>query len=157
MRIHLIAVGRRMPEWVSQGFSEYARRMPKHCQLDLVEINAGKRGKNADLKRINRDEGQRLLDAVPAQARVIALERCGQQKSTTELASAMDQWLTQGQDVALLVGGPEGLSEQCIERADETWSLSKMTFAHPLVRVMLAEQLYRAWSILTNLPYHRGD
>ncbi len=156
MQIHLLAVGQRMPDWVNQGFAEYARRMPRHCQLTLHEISAGKRGKNSDLQRINRDEGRRLLDAVPAQARIIALERRGSQRSTVQLAEAMQAWLADGRDTALLVGGPEGLSEECLQRADETWSLSKMTFAHPLVRVMLAEQLYRAWSIIANLPYHRG-
>ena len=94
---------------------------------------------------------------VPAGARVIALERTGKDKSTDQLANAMENWMADGRDVVFLVGGPEGLSEDCLKRADETWSLSKMTFAHPLVRIVLAEQLYRAWSIIANLPYHRGD
>lgn len=157
MQIYLIAVGKRMPQWVDEAYNEYARRMPRHCSLKLVEINAGKRSKSADVARINREEGERLLAAIPAGSRVIALERTGQEKTTEKLASGMEKWLAGGQDVVLLVGGPEGLSRACLDRADECWSLSKMTFAHPLVRVVLAEQLYRAWSIIANLPYHRGE
>jgi 23S rRNA (pseudouridine1915-N3)-methyltransferase len=156
MHIHIIAVGKRMPQWVDDAYREYARRMPRHCSLNLIEITAGHRGKNADLVRINRDEGERLLAAIPAGARVIALERRGRDKSTEELVAALDRWLQDGQDVALLIGGPEGLSEECLTRADEIWSLSSLTLAHPVVRVVLAEQLYRAWSIQAGLPYHRG-
>ena len=157
MQIYLIAVGRRMPQWVDDAYNEYARRMPRHCSLKLIEINAGKRSKSADVARINREEGERLLEAIPAGSRVIALERTGREKSTEQLATGMEKWLAGGQDVVLLVGGPEGLSRACLDRADECWSLSKMTLAHPLVRVVLAEQLYRAWSIIANLPYHRGE
>ena len=157
MQISLIAVGRRMPQWVDDAYTEYARRMPRHCSLNLVEINAGKRSKSADIARINRQEGERLLEAIPPGSRVVALERTGREKSTEQLADSMEKWLAGGQDVVLLVGGPEGLSRDCLDRADECWSLSKMTLAHPLVRVVLAEQLYRAWSIIANLPCHRGE
>ena len=157
MQILLVAVGRRMPQWVDEAFAEYARRMPRHCSLQLIEINAGKRAKNADITRINREEGERLLEAVPAGSRVIALERTGKEKNTEQLAESMEKWLEGGHDVVFLVGGPEGLSKACLDRADECWSLSKMTLAHPLVRVVLAEQIYRAWSIIANLPYHRGE
>ncbi|MFW2438313.1 MAG: 23S rRNA (pseudouridine(1915)-N(3))-methyltransferase RlmH [Arenicellales bacterium] len=157
MQIHLIAVGRKMPQWVDQAYDEYARRMPHHCALNLVEINAGKRSRSADVARVNREEGERLLQAIPNGSRVIALERSGREKSTEQLSASMEKWLAGGQDVVLLVGGPEGLSDDCLQRADECWSLSKLTMAHPLVRVVLAEQLYRAWSIIANLPYHRGE
>jgi len=157
MQIHLIAVGRKMPQWVDQAYDEYARRMPRHCALNLIEINAGKRSRSADVARVNREEGERLLQAIPSGSRVIALERTGREKSTEQLAVNMEKWLAGGQDVVLLVGGPEGLSDDCLQRADECWSLSKLTMAHPLVRVVLAEQLYRAWSIIANLPYHRGE
>jgi 23S rRNA (pseudouridine1915-N3)-methyltransferase len=156
MEILLIAVGTKMPRWVNDAYQEYARRMPAHCALKLIEVTAGKRTRNADVARINRDEGERLLNAVPAGARVIALERTGREKSTEQLSAAMENWLTEGRDVVFMIGGPEGLDQQCLQRADECWSLSKMTFAHPLVRVVLGEQLYRAWSIIANLPYHRG-
>lgn len=146
-----------MPSWVTSGYEEYARRMPRHCDIRLHEINAGHRGKNADLARINREEGERLLAAIPAGARVIALERSGRSKTTENLATALDGWMLEGRDAAFLIGGPEGLSQACQQRADEIWSLSGMTMAHPVVRVVLAEQLYRAWSIHAGLPYHRGD
>lgn len=146
-----------MPSWVTSGYEEYARRMPRHCDIRLHEINAGHRGKNADLARINREEGERLLAAIPAGARVIALERSGRSKTTENLATALDGWMLEGRDAAFLIGGPEGLSQACQQRADEIWSLSGMIMAHPVVRVVLAEQLYRAWSIHAGLPYHRGD
>lgn len=155
MRLHLIAVGQRMPDWVEQGFREYARRMPPDCPLQLHEINAGKRGKGADLKRLREQEGERVLAAIPKGAWVIALEVGGRSWSTETLAGQLDGWRQQGRDVALLVGGPEGLAEACRQRADQLWSLSPLTLPHPLVRVVVAEQLYRAWTILSNHPYHR--
>ena len=97
-----------------------------------------------------------MLAAIPAGSIVIALDVLGKSWSTEQLASQLDQWLASGQDVALLVGGPEGLSPACLQRADLKWSLSALTFPHPLVRIILAEQLFRAWSILSNHPYHRG-
>ena len=156
MNIHLIAVGERMPAWVSQGYEEYARRMPRECRLRLIEIAPGRRGKNADIARAVRDEGQRMLAAIPKGARVIALEVEGRTWSTERLAGQLRDWMGGGQDIALLVGGPEGLSDQARAAASQQWSLSPLTLPHPLVRVILAEQLYRAWSILANHPYHRG-
>ena len=155
MKIHLIAIGTRMPAWVREGCAEYAKRVTGICRLDLIEIAAAKRGKNADIARAIQDEGERMLHTVPSSCHVIALERTGRRKSTLELADALRGWLNDGRDVALLVGGPEGLSTECLRRAHETWSLSELTLAHPLVRVVLAEQIYRAWSIVNNLPYHR--
>jgi len=156
MNIHLIAIGDKMPAWVQQGFDEYARRLPRECALRLIEIAPGRRGKNADIARAVRDEGQRMLGAVPKGARVIALEVKGRNWSTEQLAGQLEAWMGSGQDIALLVGGPEGLSEEARAAADQQWSLSPFTLPHPLVRVILAEQLYRAWSILRNHPYHRA-
>lgn len=155
MQIHLIAVGTRMPGWVSEAFGEFAKRMPPECRLKLVEIAPGKRGKSADIARLMQEEGERVLAAIPKQARVIALEVSGRPWSTGQLAQQLGSWLPEGRDVALLVGGPDGLASACRERADQLWSLSPLTFPHPLVRVIVAEQLYRAWSILQNHPYHR--
>jgi 23S rRNA (pseudouridine1915-N3)-methyltransferase len=157
MEIVLIAVGKKMPQWVNEAYQEYAKRLPRHCAIRLVEIPAGKRSRNADVARVNREEGERLLNAVPPGSRVIALERSGREKSTEQLSAAMENWLAEGRDVVFMIGGPEGLDESCLQRADECWSLSTMTFAHPVVRVILAEQIYRAWSIIANLPYHRGE
>jgi 23S rRNA (pseudouridine1915-N3)-methyltransferase len=155
VRIHLIAVGTRMPAWVEQGYAEYARRLPPDCALQLTEIPAGKRGKGADIARLTREEGERTLAAVPKGARIVVLDVKGQAWSTEQLAQTLDAWRNEGRDVALLVGGPEGLAPECLARAEQRWSLSALTLPHPLVRIVVAEQLYRAWSILSNHPYHR--
>jgi 23S rRNA (pseudouridine1915-N3)-methyltransferase len=156
MQIHLIAVGDKMPRWVQQGYDEYAKRLPAECALRLVEVAASRRGKNADIARIRRDETGRLLAALPKDADAIALEVGGRAWSTEQLAAQLDGWMHGGRDVALLVGGPEGLGEAARAAARRQWSLSPLTLPHPLVRVILAEQLYRAWSILNNHPYHRA-
>ena len=155
MRILLIAVGNRMPRWVSDGYEEYARRLPRECSLQLIEIAPGKRGKNADVARILRDEGERMLAAIPKGAKVITLEVEGQAWDTPRLAREMAGWLHEGRDISLLVGGPEGLPEACRQPAEQHWSLSALTLPHPLVRVVLAEQIYRGWSLLKGHPYHR--
>ncbi len=156
MHIHLIAVGERMPAWVQTAFEEYAERLPPQCQLRLREVAAGRRVKGADLVRLARAEGERLLAAVPKRCRVVALDRTGRALDTQELAGELKTQLASGDDLALLIGGPEGLSAECLARAQARWSLSRLTLAHPLVRVVVAEQIYRAWSILGNLPYHRS-
>ena len=156
MQIHLIAVGDKMPRWVRDGYGEYAKRLPPECVLRLIEVPAGKRGKNADVARIMRDESERLLAAVPKGTAVVALEVGGRSWSTEQLAEKLDSWMGSGQDLALLVGGPDGLTDAARKAAGQLWSLSPLTLPHPLVRVVLAEQLYRAWSILRNHPYHRA-
>lgn len=155
MHIHLIAVGQKMPRWVTEGYSEYAKRLPPECSLKLHEIPAGKRGKSADIARLTRVEGEKMNAAIPKGARVVALEVKGKPWSTEQLSERMDAWLGEGRDVALLVGGPEGIEPSISARADEKWSLSPLTLPHPMVRVLLAEQLYRAWSIIQGHPYHR--
>lgn len=155
MQIHLVAVGTRMPGWVTTGFQEYAKRLPRESELLLREIAPGKRGKNADLARIREEEGERLLASLSRGDHVIALEVGGKAWSTPQLASQMRGWMDNGRRVTLLVGGPEGLSDACRARAAELWSLSPLTLPHPIVRVIVAEQLYRAWSLLNNHPYHR--
>ena len=145
-----------MPGWVQQGYEEYSRRMRGPSKLRLVEITARRRGKGADIERIRRDEGQKMLAAIPPGCLVIALEVNGETWDTPALARQLQSWQTRGGDVALLVGGPDGLSAACRERADRLWSLSALTLPHPLVRILVAEQLYRAQSILDNHPYHRA-
>jgi 23S rRNA (pseudouridine1915-N3)-methyltransferase len=103
-----------------------------------------------------RDEGERMLKAIPRGCRVLALDVRGKEWSTEQLTGKLDEWMAGGRDIALLVGGPEGLAESCLQRADGRWSLSPLTMPHPLVRVVLADQLYRAWSIMRNHPYHRA-
>ena len=156
MNIHLIAVGGKMPAWVQEGYAEYAKRIPSECSLRLVEIAPGKRGKNADIARAMREEGQRMLAAIPKGAFVIALEVDGRNWSTEQLADQLEGWMNLGSDVALLVGGPEGLSAEAKAAAQQNWSLSPLTLPHPLVRIVVAEQIYRAWSVMRNHPYHRA-
>ncbi|WP_303909430.1 23S rRNA (pseudouridine(1915)-N(3))-methyltransferase RlmH [Thiohalomonas denitrificans] len=155
MRIHLIATGTRMPGWVEEGFREYARRLPAECALQLTEIPLGKRTKNADIDRLRRQEGERMAAAIPKGALTVALEVTGRPWSTEQLSERLAQWLAEGRDMALLVGGPEGLDPEVSRRAEQQWSLSPLTLPHPLVRVVVAEQLYRAWTLLKGHPYHR--
>ena len=156
MRIHLIAVGTRMPSWVSVGYGEYARRLPRACVLLLVEIPAARRGTSLTGEQARREEGRLLLAAIPHDCHIIALDVRGRGWSTEQLASQLQGWLGSGRDVALLVGGPDGLAPDCLERAGQAWSLSSLTFPHALVRVVVAEQLYRAWTINCGHPYHRS-
>ncbi len=156
MNIYLISVGNRMPRWVVEGYEEYARRMPGECTLRLIEVSPGHRGKGADIRRTLRDEGERMLKAIPKNCRVLALDVQGRAWSTEQLSAKLANWMADGLELALLVGGPEGLAPACLERAEGRWSLSLLTMPHPLVRVVLAEQLYRAWSLLRNHPYHRA-
>jgi len=155
MHVHIIAVGERMPRWVDTGFTEYAKRLPPALRLRLIEIPAGRRTKGADIARLVRAEGGRVIAATPARAHTIALERRGRSLDTEQLAQALAAHLQRGSDIAFWIGGPEGLAPDCLARAAERWSLSALTLAHPVARLVLAEQLYRAWSILNNLPYHR--
>jgi len=155
MKVKLIAVGTKMPKWVVDGFDEYVRRLPTELHLQLIEVALVHRGKNSDINRAIRQEGEQVLGHIKPMDRVIALEVKGKSWSTSYLAAQLKEWQMQGDDIALLVGGPDGLSEACRKRANSLWSLSSLTLPHPLVRVLLAEQLYRAWSITRNHPYHR--
>ncbi|MGF2685962.1 23S rRNA (pseudouridine(1915)-N(3))-methyltransferase RlmH [Marinobacter sp. DUT-3] len=156
MRLRLICVGQKMPDWVSQGYTDYARRMPPELPLELVEIPMAHRGKNPDIARLMQKESDAILAAAGPRDRVVALEVGGRPWSTEKLASQLENWQQDGRDVSFLVGGPDGLAETCRQRADQLWSLSPLTLPHPLVRILLAEQLYRAWSITRNHPYHRA-
>ena len=155
MQLRLITVGQKMPSWVEQGYDEYARRFPRDFQLELIEVAAVKRGKNADITRLIDKEGEAMLSHISSGDWVIALDVKGKPLSTPQLAQQVEHWQQHHPSVALLVGGPEGLAPACIERANQKISLSNLTFPHPLVRVLIAESLYRAWSVTVNHPYHR--
>ncbi|MCW0305586.1 23S rRNA (pseudouridine-1915-N(3)-) methyltransferase [Pantoea ananatis] len=144
-----------MPDWVQTGFMEYLRRFPKDMPFELTEVPAGKRGKNADIKRILEKEGEAMLAATGKGNRIVTLDIPGQPWETPQLAQQLERWKQDGRDVSLLIGGPEGLAPACKAAAEQSWSLSTLTLPHPLVRVLVAESLYRAWSITTNHPYHR--
>jgi len=156
MKVTLLAVGTKMPAWVNEGFQEYAKRMPRECQLELKEIAPAKRGKTGHANQWIEDEGERLMQAVSTNQHVVALEVKGKSWSTEQLSQQLANWMADGRDVTLMVGGPDGLAEQCRQRANQQWSLSPLTLPHPIVRVVLAEQLYRAWTVLQNHPYHRA-
>ena len=155
MRFKLLAVGTRMPDWVEQGFQEYNKRLPTDFALHLQEIPLARRSKNSNPNQLLRKEAEAMLGSVQTSDFAVALDVNGRQFSTGELAKRLQFLRVQGRDVTLLVGGPDGLDGQCLERADERWSLSLLTLPHPLVRIVLAEQFYRAWSLLQNHPYHR--
>lgn len=156
MKIRLLAVGQKMPAWVNEGYAEYAARMPPECRLELVELPLAHRSKNQPVERAVNQEGERMLTALGAQERLVALDVLGKAWSTEMLAEVLAEWLAGGRDVALAVGGPDGLAPSVLQKAERKWSLSPLTLPHPLVRIVVAEQLYRATSILKNHPYHRA-
>lgn len=155
MDIHIIAIGQQMPDWVNEACGQYKSRISGQCRLKFKALQAKKRGKGADISRILNEEGSALIAAIPAGCHTIALERTGKVIATRKLAKVLERCMMEAQGLAFLIGGPEGLSVDCKNRAHETWSLSALTLAHPVARVVLAEQVYRAWSIINNLPYHR--
>jgi len=152
MRAWLIAVGARMPAWVQDGYAEYAKRLSRDLPLQLVEIST----KSRDPARATLEEGTALLSAIPDGAHVVALDGRGKTWSSEDLAAQLGRWRMQGKDLAFLIGGPDGFAPAVLTRADQSWSLGPATLPHPLVRIMVAEQLYRASSQLANHPYHRG-
>ncbi|MCD6039556.1 MAG: rlmH [Gammaproteobacteria bacterium] len=155
MLIRLIAIGTKMPNWIKQGFADYAKRFPASCQLELVEIPAEKRTKNSVLKQLIEQEGKKLIAAIKPTNHIIALEIKGQMWNTEQLAVHLKNWQAERRNIDLIIGGPNGLSQSCLQKAETQWSLSPLTLPHPLVRVLVAEQLYRAVSLLQNHPYHR--
>ncbi|MHB8255026.1 MAG: 23S rRNA (pseudouridine(1915)-N(3))-methyltransferase RlmH [Acidiferrobacter sp.] len=155
--MRLLAVGTRIPAWVNTGFAEYARRLPGPYRLELTEIAPARWTKAADFERLKREEGERLLNAVPRQAFVVALDAKGRMRSSEALAQDLAAWLATGKTVVFLIGGAEGLADACLDAAADRWSLSPLILPHALARVVVAEQLYRAYSAITGQPYHRGS
>lgn len=156
MNVYVIAVGQRMPSWIKEGYQDYARRLPPQCALHLLEIAAAKRGKTGSPTLWRQDESRRLLAVIPKGSTVVACDEQGKSWTTAEVARHLQDWMDEGHDVALLVGGPDGLDPACLEQAAYRWSLSFLTLPHGLVRVLLAEQIYRAFSLLKHHPYHRA-
>ncbi len=155
MRISIIAVGTKMPTWVNAGVEEYGKRMPRELKLQWREIPLARRGRDNDTEKLRAREGEQMLRAVPAGDQLIALDVRGKRLSTEQLAARLGDWQMSGDNYSLLIGGPDGLSAEVLQRAQQRWSLSDLTLPHPLVRILLAEQLYRAWTITVNHPYHR--
>lgn len=158
MKLRVIAVGHKMPAWISAGFDDYARRMPREMSLMLTELKPEIRSPNsgeAAMARLVDIEARRIAEAVPKGALTVVLDERGRMVTTRALSTCMAQWRAGGSDVALVIGGADGTSDALKKRADWLWSLSPLTLPHGLARVILAEQLYRAASILNNHPYHR--
>ncbi len=155
MRVKIIAIGGKMPAWVEAGYSDYARRLSRGVSVEMVALPLGPRSKNACVQRAIAREGEAMLAAIPDSDRVIALDMKGKSWSTEQLAQNLSRWRMDGDNYSLLIGGPDGLASDCLTRCDAKWSLSALTLPHPLVRIVVIEQLYRAWTILQHHPYHK--
>lgn len=155
LRLSLLTASNRQPDWVDDGAADYAKRLRGRCTLEIKTLPLARRTASTPVERAIADEGERLLAAIPSGAHVVALDERGKPWSTKDLAAKLGGWMSIGAPVFLLIGGPDGLSPECLRRAQERWSLSPLTLPHGLARVVAAEALYRAWSLLENHPYHR--
>ena len=144
-----------MPEWVNAGFSEFSKRMPPELQINLIEITPSTRNKSTSIEKNIKEEGERIQSAIPDNSKLIVLDEKGKDFSSIALSKEMESWLPMGQDISIVIGGADGIDPVIKQQADEKWSLSSLTLPHALVRVVVAEQLYRAWSIMKGHPYHR--
>lgn len=155
MKLLIVSVGHKMPDWITQGFNEYAKRMPREAKVDLLEIKPEPRTSGKTIEHIMQAEAQRILHALPASCMCIALDERGTAPTTRQLAAQMQDWMRAGQDVAFIIGGADGLHGTIKQKAQQLMALSALTLPHAFVRVLLAEQLYRAYSLMHNHPYHR--
>lgn len=155
MNIQLITIGSKMPDWVTQGFNEYQKRLKPEIDLQLHETTLIKRNKNADITRLQQQEAKQISQALKQQPHVVALDSRGAQHTSEQLSVRLNDWKHLRKPIALLIGGPEGFAKETINESHEQWSLAKLTYPHPLVRVIVAEQLYRAQCILNGHPYHK--
>lgn len=144
-----------MPSWVQAGYDEYAKRLPKELTPALVEIPLGGRSKGAAVQDAMKQEGEVILQHISSSSTMVALDVQGKSWTTEQLAEQLARWRMDGRNLSFVIGGPDGFSSQCIARADFRWSLSNLTLPHPVVRIVLIEQIYRAWTILQNHPYHK--
>ncbi|MDR5802408.1 23S rRNA (pseudouridine(1915)-N(3))-methyltransferase RlmH [Caballeronia sp. LZ001] len=156
MKLVILAVGHKMPDWITNGFDEYAKRMPPELRIELKEIKPEQRSSGRNAESVMAAEKQRIEAALPKNARVIALDERGRDWTTMQLANALPAWQQDGRDVAFVIGGADGLAPEVKARAELMLRVSSLTLPHGMVRVLLAEQLYRAWSIAQNHPYHRA-
>ncbi|MCM1129154.1 MAG: 23S rRNA (pseudouridine(1915)-N(3))-methyltransferase RlmH [Oxalobacter formigenes] len=156
MQLLIIAVGKKMPAWIENGFEEYARRMPPECRIILKEIRPADRAAGKSAQSVMAAEQTRIEAALPKNSRVIALDEHGKDLTTMQLSGELEKWRQEGRDVAFVIGGADGLNSAFKKNADELVRLSSLTLPHGMVRVLLAEQLYRAWSLTQNHPYHRN-
>jgi 23S rRNA (pseudouridine1915-N3)-methyltransferase len=155
MKLIIVSVGHKMPDWITVGFNEYAKRMPREAKIELLEIKPEPRTTGKTTEQIMQAEAQRILSALPASCWRIALDERGATPTTKQLAAQMQDWMREGCDVAFIVGGADGLHDTVKQAARQLLALSALTLPHAFVRVLLAEQLYRAHSLMHNHPYHR--
>ena len=156
MRLRVLAIGQKMPAWVDQGVEEYARRMPREISVEWLDIPPAKRG-SATPEKYLVQEAEAIEAKLSGKDYVVVLDISGKAVSTELIAERFDQWQMQGEQISIVIGGPDGLHPNILKGAKERWSLGQITLPHPLVRVILAEQLYRAWSVQAGHPYHRGS
>ncbi len=156
MKVNLIAIGNKMPDWVNIASDDFLKRLPSEIKVNEIFLPLIKRGKNPDISRIVRDESRKLLNAVPKDSVLVVLDVLGKKVTTMKFSEMLGTWLEQNQNISIIIGGPDGVSDELLAKASIKISLSELTFPHPLVRVVLLEQIYRAWSILNNHPYHRA-
>lgn len=154
MKIRIIAIGHKMPAWVEQGCAEYLKRMPREASVEMIELKPDKRAAGKGGDQVREAEGARILEAAGRDL-LVALDEHGKSVTTLQLAEKFTGWLSGGRDVSLAIGGADGLHDSVKQHADWQWSLSPLTMPHGMVRVLLAEQLYRAWSVINHHPYHR--
>lgn len=154
MKLRIISVGHKMPSWVETACAEYTKRMPREATVEIIDIKPEKRAAGNSTENIQLIEAKRILEAVGKDF-CIALDERGQEVTTLQLADKFKEWQSSGRDVSLIIGGADGLHISVKQKADWLWGLSKLTLPHAMVRVLLAEQLYRAHSVITNHPYHR--
>lgn len=156
MRATIVAIGHRPPAWVESGLNEYAKRLPPQLRLEVSLLKPEERASGVTAEKVREREGERLIAAIPKESAVLALDERGTAVSTQGLSVMLAGWLRDGTNPAFLIGGAEGLSPAVKERSDKLLSVSALTLPHEMVRILLVEQLYRAWTILANHPYHRA-
>lgn len=155
MKFTIIAVGHRMPDWVKEAWQDYAKRLPSDCSVELKEIKAEARTTGKTPEQMMSAEAKRIEAAIPPHNQVLVLDERGRDLTTRQLSQRLDEWMEQQQDVTILIGGPDGLDAELKAKFPQALRLSSLTLPHPMVRILLIEQIYRAWSILNNHPYHR--
>ena len=155
MHIRLIAVGDRQPSWVDEAVSIYTGRYPREWKFRLDTIATARRGKSDKSNNAREAEGEHILNKLGSNEQVVLLDERGKQLTSQKLATRLSDWQSDGRDLCFIIGGPDGVSSACRERADSIWSLSELTLPHGLARVLFSEQLYRAWSLHSGHPYHR--